>query len=211
MDNKEIHFRAGLRRLQVTMTDEQVHNCMRFAALLLRWNATYNLTAIRQDQEVITHHLLDSIAVDPVLNQYLSHARSLLDVGSGGGLPVIPLSILHPTMQIHAVDTVKKKTSFLTQVGIELRLKNFVAYHARVQNLKGQYDVISSRAFASLKDFVEWTEHLLGVNGRWFAMKGVYPEKEIAELPAFVDVRHCIRLTVPDLEEERHILILKRK
>lgn len=211
MGRNEESFRAGLRQLHIEMSDRQVQQCMHFASLLLRWNATYNLTAIRQDEEVITHHLLDSVATDPVLRTYLSEAQSLLDVGSGGGLPVIPLAVLHPRMQVCAVDTVKKKTSFLTQVAIELRLKNFQAYHARVQNLKGSYDVISSRAFASLKDFVEWTEHLLATDGRWFAMKGVYPQKEIEDLPSYVEVRHCIRLSVPDLDEERHILILKKK
>lgn len=179
--------------------------------MLEKWNKVYNLTAIRCREEILTHHLLDSAALVPVVTEYLHAEGAVLDVGSGGGLPSIPLAILRPDLDVNAVDAVSKKTAFLTQAGIELRLRNFTAKHARVEALSGEYDLITSRAFASLADFISLTHHLLKPGGRWLAMKGVVPKEEIEELPENVDVVEIRELMVPGLKEQRHLIVIRLK
>ena len=195
---------AGLAELGLDLSDAVQHKLLAFRDLLLKWNKTYNLTALRDPEQAISHHLLDSLAILPHLD-----TGPLLDVGSGGGLPGIPLAIAFPGLSVGMVDTVQKKASFLQQASIELGLKNVTVHHARVEEMQGQYAQISSRAFADLGLFVSLTRHLLAPGGRWLAMKGVRPDDEIAALPADITVEAIISLIVPGLEAERHLIILK--
>ena len=195
---------AGLTELGLDLPDAVQHKLLAFRDLMLKWNKTYNLTALRDPEQAISHHLLDSLAILPYVG-----AWPLLDVGSGGGLPGIPLAIARPGLSVGMVDTVQKKASFLQQASIELGLKNVTVHHARVEGMQGQYAQVSARAFADLGLFVSLTRHLLAPGGRWLAMKGVRPDDEIAALPADITVEAIISLAVPGLEAERHLIILK--
>ena len=195
---------AGLADLGLNVPDSAQQKLLAFRDLLLKWNKTYNLTALRDPAQAISHHLLDSLAILPQLD-----VGNLLDVGSGGGLPGIPLAIARPELQVCMVDTVQKKTTFLQQAVIELGLKNVTVNHARVEEMQGQYAQITSRAFAELGLFVSLTRHLLAPNGRWLAMKGIRPDDELKALPADIMVDAIIPLTVPGLSAERHLIILK--
>ena len=195
---------AGLAELGLDLSEAVQHKLLAFRDLLLKWNKTYNLTALRDPEQAISHHLLDSLAILPHVG-----TGPLLDVGSGGGLPGIPLAIARPGLSGGMVETGQKKASFLQQASIELGLKNVTVHHARVEEMQGQYAQISSRAFADLGLFVSLTRHLLAPGGRWLAMKGVRPADEIAALPADITVEAIISLTVPGLEAERHLIILK--
>jgi 16S rRNA (guanine527-N7)-methyltransferase len=195
---------AGLAKLGLDLPDVAQQKLLAFRDLLLKWNKTYNLTALRDPQQAIAHHLLDSLAILPHVGP-----GPLLDVGSGGGLPGIPLAIARPDLTVCMVDAVQKKTTFLQQVVIELGLRNVTVHHARVEEMVGQFAQITSRAFAELTLFVDLTRHLLAPGGRWLAMKGVRPDSEIAALPAGIVVDAIIPLTVPGLEAERHLIILK--
>ncbi len=194
----------GLATLGIDLPDAAQQQLLAFRDLLLKWNKTYNLTALRDPDQAISHHLLDSLAILPYVND-----GALLDVGSGGGLPGIPLAIARQQLSVRMVDTVQKKATFLQQAAIQLGLKNVAVDHARVEELGGQYAQISSRAFAELKLFVELTRHLLAPGGRWLAMKGVCPDAEIAALPADIVVDRIVPLSVPGLDAERHLIILK--
>ena len=199
-----ISLSAGLEQLSLVLSAEQQDKLLAFRDLLLKWNKTYNLTALRDPEQAISHHLLDSLAILPHVG-----AGPLLDVGSGGGLPGIPLAIAKPELSVSMVDTVQKKATFLQQAAIQLGLKNVAAHHARVEQMSGQYAQISSRAFAEIGLFVSLTRHLLAPGGRWLAMKGVRPDEEIAALPADIVVDQVIPLHVPGLDAERHLIILK--
>lgn len=194
----------GCAALQLALPDAVQARLLAFRDLLLKWNKTYNLTALRDPAQAISHHLLDSLAILPHVG-----AGPLLDVGSGGGLPGIPLAIVRPELSVTLVDTVQKKTTFLQQAAIELGLPNVAVRHARVETLSGQYPLISSRAFAELGLFVELTRHLLAPGGRWLAMKGVRPDAEMAALPPGIEVEAVLPLSVPGLDAERHLIILK--
>ena len=183
-----------------------------YLALLQRWNATYNLTAIREPAQMLGQHLADCLAVVPPLQRQLGETagRRLVDVGSGGGLPGVVLAVLLPGLQVTCVDTVGKKAAFVRQVAAELRLPNLKAEHARVESLKGPAaDVVTSRAFASLADFVRLTAHLLAPGGVWMAMKGKRPDDEIAALPATAAMFHVEPLAVPGLDAERCLVWLR--
>ncbi|PKO91417.1 MAG: 16S rRNA (guanine(527)-N(7))-methyltransferase RsmG [Betaproteobacteria bacterium HGW-Betaproteobacteria-10] len=195
---------AGLATLGLNLPDDAAQKLLAFRNLLLKWNKVYNLTALRDPEQAISHHLLDSLVILPQVG-----AGNLLDVGSGGGLPGIPLAIARPELSITMVDTVQKKSTFLQQAAIELGLKNVAVHHARVEEMSGQYAQISARAFAELALFVSLTRHLLAPGGRWLAMKGVRPDAEINALPADIQVEAVIPLTVPGLAAERHLIILK--
>ena len=195
---------AGLADLGLNVPDSAQQKLLAFRDLLLKWNKTYNLTALRDPAQAISHHLLDSLAILPQLD-----VGNLLDVGSGGGLPGIPLAIARPELQVCMVDTVQKKTTFLQQAVIELGLKNVTVNHARVEEMQGQYAQITSRAFAELGLFVSLTRHLLAPNGRWLAMKGAYPAEDIAALAPDIVVERTLVLTVPGLAAERHLIFLK--
>jgi 16S rRNA (guanine527-N7)-methyltransferase len=195
---------AGLAELGQALSEEAQGKLLAFRDLLLKWNKTYNLTALRDPAQAISHHLLDSLAILPHVG-----AGNLLDVGSGGGLPGIPLAIAKPELSVSMVDTVQKKATFLQQAAIELGLKNVTVNHARVEKIQGQYAQISSRAFAEIGLFVSLTRHLLAPDGRWLAMKGARPDDELKALPADITVEAIIPLTVPGLDAERHLIILK--
>jgi 16S rRNA (guanine527-N7)-methyltransferase len=199
-----ITLAAGLAELGIDLPDDAQHKLLAFRDLLLKWNKTYNLTALRDPAQAVSHHLLDSLAILPHVAD-----GALLDVGSGGGLPAIPLAIARPGLSVRMVDAVQKKTTFLQQAVIELKLQNATVDHARIEEISGQYAQISSRAFAELKLFVELTRHLLAPGGRWLAMKGVRPDDEIATLPSDISVESVIPLHVPGLDAERHLIILK--
>jgi len=183
-----------------------------YAALLQRWNKVHNLTAIETPAQVLTHHLLDSLAIVPEV-QRVAGGRSLqvLDVGAGGGLPGIPLAIAAPHLQVTLVDKVQKKIAFLTQAKLELALTNVACIHARVETLQTEspFQLITARAFASLATLVSLTRHLLAPNGWWCAMKGTLPSAELDELQRStpdVRVAHTVRLNVPRLDAERHLV-----
>ena len=195
---------AGLTALGIALPEAAQLKLLAFRDLLLKWNRTYNLTALRDPQQAISHHLLDALAILPHVG-----AGPLLDVGSGGGLPGIPLAIARPDLSVTLVDTVQKKAAFLQQAAIELELKSVAVHHARVEEMRGQYAQISSRAFAELARFISLTHHLLAPGGRWLAMKGARPDDEIKALPAGSEVAAIIPLAVPGLDAERHLIILK--
>jgi len=184
-----------------------------YLALLRKWNAVYNLTAIRDPQAMLVQHLFDCLAVVPALQPYLHAGATVIDVGSGGGLPGVVLAVCAPQVQVHCVDTVGKKAAFVTQVRAELDVSNLHAHHARVEQLQAPRDlpaagVIVSRAFSSLDQFIALTRHLLAPGGVWAAMKGVLPQDELAMLPADVRMRSAITLAVPRLDAQRHLLLL---
>jgi 16S rRNA (guanine527-N7)-methyltransferase len=197
----------GARALQLNLGDAQIAQLMDFLALLSKWNAVYNLTAVRDPAQMVTQHLLDSLAAVPAFED----AKNVLDVGAGGGLPGIVLAIARPDMRVSMIDTVHKKTAFLTQVKAELGLKNVTVHTARVEQLQvaEKFDVITSRAFAELADFVNWSGHLLSNCGRFIAMKGVLPQEEITRLPAGWRVAEVRPLNVPGLNAERHLIFIQ--
>lgn len=208
----------GVQALKLDLAPAQVDLLMSFMDLLQKWNKVYNLTSVRDPQEMLTHHLLDSLAAVPALLRHVSSLRveegkrlPLLDVGSGGGLPGVVFAICCPQIDVNCVDTVGKKAAFIQQVAASLRLPNLRGIHDRVENLKTQYPVISCRAFASLVDFTTWSRKALAEDGIWFAMKGKHPDEEIAALPADVKVFHVEPLQVPGLDAERCVIWLKIK
>lgn len=196
----------GLSALGVRSDESALDAFAGYAELLLKWNRVYNLTAIRLPEEVLTHHLLDSAALVPRID---ADATRILDVGCGGGLPSVPIAILRPDLQVTGIDAVGKKAAFVNQAAIELSLRNLHAVHGRVERLKGAWELITSRAFASLADFTALTRPLLAPGGRWLAMKGVIPDDEIAALPAGVAVERIEPMTVPGLAERRHLIVLR--
>lgn len=206
---------AGLQVLGLDLTPAQIDTLMEFQALLGKWNKVYNLTAVRDPQEMLTHHLLDSLAAVPALQRHLTQmpARegrtAMLDVGSGGGLPGVVFAICCPQIDVHCVDTVGKKAAFIQQAAATLRLPNLRGIHSRVEQLTTRYPLISCRAFASLADFTSWSRQALEEGGTWLAMKGKHPDDEIAALPADVQVFHVEPLKVPGLDAERCILWLR--
>jgi 16S rRNA (guanine527-N7)-methyltransferase len=206
---------AGLRALGLDLVPAQVDALMEFQGLLGKWNKVYNLTAVRDPQEMLTHHLLDSLAAVPALQRHLGQmpARegrtAMLDVGSGGGLPGVVFAICCPQIVVLCGDTVGKKAAFIQQAAATLRLPNLRGIHSRVEQLTTRYPLISCRAFASLVDFTSWSRQALEEGGTWLAMKGRHPDDEIAALPAEVRVFHVEPLKVPGLDAERCILWLR--
>ena len=202
----EATLRAGAAQLGLTLDDRQCERLLAYGALILKWNKVYNLTALRDPATVMTHHLLDSLSVIEPLQRERAHATRLLDVGAGAGLPGVVISIMRPDVDVTCLDAVAKKTAFVQQVAAELKLPNLRGLHARVETLSGSYDVISSRAFASLPDFYAGSMQLLAEEGVWLAMKGKVPEDELAALPPILDVFHVEQLAVPGLDAERCIV-----
>ena len=210
-------LQAGAEALSLGLVDAQITQLMDFLALLQKWNKVYNLTAVRDPQEMMTHHLLDSLAAVAPLRRHVAGlqqdgvaAVKLLDVGSGGGLPGVVFAICCPDVDVSCVDTVGKKAAFIQQAAVALKLRNLHGVHARVETLTTPFDLISCRAFASLPDFVTWSRSALAApHGVWLAMKGKHPEDEIAALPADVAVFHVEQLTVPGLDAERCIVWMR--
>ncbi len=197
----------GVRMLPLALSEVQIAQLIDDLALLSKWNAVYNLTAVRDPAQMVTQHLLDSLAVAPAF----ADAKRVLDVGAGGGLPGMVLAIARPDMRVAMIDTVHKKTAFLTQAKAELGLTNVAIHTMRVEQLQApeKFDVITSRAFAELADFVTWSGHLLKEGGRFIAMKGVLPTEEIARLPAGWKVSQVQSLAVPGLNAERHLIFIE--
>ena len=213
-------LQAASDQLGLALTEAQMRGLLAYLALLQRWNKVYNLTALRDPEEMFSHHLLDCLAVLPPLRHWLAHAAvpkpRLLDVGSGAGLPGVLLALLQPAWTVHCVDTVSKKASFIRQVAVDLRLPNLQGLHARVEALQpaqGVYDLITSRAFASLADFTGLSAHLLADKGVWMAMKGKLPADEQALLqaqsPVSVTVFHVEQLQVPGLGAQRCLVWMR--
>ncbi len=212
----EATLRSGLSQLSLVLGDAQVGQLLDYLHLIQKWTKVYNLTAVRNPEEMLTHHLLDSLAVVMPLRRQVQALPAvdgeirLLDVGSGAGLPGVVVAICFPEMVVHCVDTVAKKAAFVQQVAAQLRLPNLRGLHARVESLTDKYQIISSRAFASLIDFTNWSGAALAEQGVWMAMKGRRPLDEIAALPSGVEVFHVEPLVVPGLDAERCLLWMRR-
>jgi 16S rRNA (guanine527-N7)-methyltransferase len=222
-------LQKGLADLGLVLTDEQQTQLLAYMDLIGKWTKVYNLTAVRDANEMLTHHLLDSLAVIAPLRRELAKLPmsdadaaaeqgvaklaqskcSLLDVGAGAGLPGIVIAITCPEVSVMCVDTVAKKAAFIQQVAATLKLPNLKGLHARVESLTQPYDVVCSRAFASLIDFTTWSKSALASHGVWMAMKGKYPDQELAVLPESVKVFHVEQLQVPGLDAERCIIWMR--
>jgi 16S rRNA (guanine527-N7)-methyltransferase len=204
-------LREAAAELGLTPDDATIDSLLAYLGLLQRWNTTYNLTAVRDPGDMLTQHLVDCLAVvGPLQRERPPGGRRILDVGSGGGLPGVVLSILRPEDTVTCIDTVGKKAAFIRQVALELRLRNLTAEHARVEQWRGvPFDVVTSRAFASLSDFVHLTEPHLAPAAFWMAMKGKRPDDEIAALPGHIEVFHVEHLTVPGLAADRCLVWMR--
>ena len=210
MRQLEAGLREGLAALALDLSDGQVTQCLDYLELVQKWNKVYNLTAIRDPAEMLTHHLLDSLTViAPLRRQTQGRAVRLLDVGSGAGLPGVVVAICCPEMAVTCVDTVSKKAAFVQQAALTLKLPNLRGVHARVESLTEPYDVVCSRAFASLADFVSWSRLALAEEGVWLAMKGKLPSDEMAVLPGTVEVFHVEQLQVPGVDVQRCIVWMR--
>jgi 16S rRNA (guanine527-N7)-methyltransferase len=197
---------AGTSALHLTLDVGAIERLLDYVELLVRWNAAYNLTAVRDPAEMVTRHLLDSLAIAPHVS-----GATLADLGSGAGLPGIPLAIAAPGREILLVDSNGKKARFLREAVRKLALERTRVAESRVENVAGTFDCITARAFASLGDMLAWGGHLLAPNGRWLALKGRFPDDELAAVPHAFEVEKAIALDVPGLDAERHLVILKRR
>jgi 16S rRNA (guanine527-N7)-methyltransferase len=208
-DELEDMLVEGGRKIGIELDEYQVRQLLSYLALLSKWNTVYNLTAIRSSESMVTHHFLDSLAVAPALKG-VGH---LLDVGSGAGLPGMVLAIFYPDVPVSLIDAVQKKTAFLSQAKAELHLKNVTVHTGRVEQLRSteKFDAIISRAFSDLSRFVALSRHLLADNGKFYAMKGILPEGEMAALPAGLKLKAVVPLKVPFLDAERHLLVMEKE
>ena len=215
MPSLEVALRRGVGVLELELSDAQISALLDYIALIQKWTRVYNLTAVRDPEEMLTHHVLDSLAVVTPLRRQLhsmglDESTRLLDVGAGAGLPGVVLAICCPTMAVHCVDTVAKKAAFIQQASVSLKLPLLRGIHARVESLTEPYAVVTSRAFASLADFTLWSKGALAEQGVWMAMKGKSPEAEVAQLPADVAVFHVEPLVVPGLDAERCLVWMRK-
>lgn len=200
-------LKQGIKQLALSITEQQQALLLGYLELLAKWNKAYNLTAVRDINEMVSRHLLDSLSIVPYIK-----GNYWLDVGSGGGMPGIPLAIIFPDTEFTLLDSNGKKTRFLTQVALQLKLTNVNVVNQRVESfhVKQPFTGIVSRAFSSLVEFINLTKHLAGEETEWLAMKGVYPEQELQSLPAEFKVEADYQLTVPNCEGQRHLLIIKQ-
>ena len=206
----------GSKELGLNLSAEQEQSLLLYMQQLKRWNKTYNLTAIKDDEQMLSHHILDSLAVVAPLRHKFSHktAITILDVGSGGGLPGVVLAIMNPDWQVKCVDAVEKKTRFITLSSGVLGLKNLSGKHSRIEELVIEpVDLVISRAFASLADFANWAGHHVAQDGHLIAMKGHYIESEVEELSTHSDwqVESYESIVVPRLDAQRCLIYLQRK
>jgi len=210
-------LQKGLHDLGLVLTSEQEERLLAYMDLIAKWTKVYNLTAVRDADEMLTHHLLDSLAVVLPLRREAAKLvlpdgqtqLNLLDVGAGAGLPGVVIAITCPNISVTCVDTVAKKAAFIQQVAATLKLPNLKGLHARVEGLTQPFDVVCSRAFASLRDFTTWSQSALAGHGVWMAMKGKHPNQELSELPEGVQVFHVEQLQVPGLDAERCIIWMR--
>jgi 16S rRNA (guanine527-N7)-methyltransferase len=202
-------LQAAAAQLGLNLSDHQLDQLLAYLALLQKWNKVYNLTAVRDPAQMLSHHLIDSLSALPPLLRHGAPAR-LMDVGAGGGLPGVVIAICCPGTDVTCVDAVAKKATFIQQVAAELKLPNLHGVHSRVEQLSTEpFSVITSRAFASLVDFTSLTRQHLAPGAVWMAMKGQHPADEIAALPADVEVFHVEQLAVPGLDAQRCIVWMK--
>ena len=201
--NLETLLRQGVEQLSLLLSDHQISLLLDYLALLQKWNSAYNLTAIREPEQMLYLHLLDSLSIAPLIQ-----GENILDVGTGPGLPGIPLAICYPDRQLTLMDSNGKKTRFLFQVRTQLGLDNVTEIQGRVEEFQTEkpFDAITSRAFSSLIDMLEKTGHLISKSGRFYAMKGQYPDKELSVLPKHYNVVASHRLQVPGVNGERHLI-----
>ena len=198
----------GIKEMNLDVPADQQEKLMGYLALMNKWNSVYNLTSLRDPMQMVTHHLLDSLAAVPAF----AGAQNVLDVGAGGGLPGIVLAITRPDMKVSMIDTVHKKTAFLKQVKAELELSNVTVHTMKVQDLEvsEKFDVITSRAFADLSDFLDWSGHLLADGGKFIALKGTAPAEEQERIPPEWKITDLQPLQVPKLGAERHLVFVAR-
>ena len=198
----------GIKDMHLDISAAQQDKLLDYLALMNKWNSVYNLTSLRDPMQMVTHHLLDSLAAVPAF----ASARNVLDVGAGGGLPGVVLAICQPDMKLSMIDTVHKKTAFLKQVKAELELANVTVHTMKVQELdvSDKFDVITSRAFADLTDFLNWSGHLLAEGGKFIALKGTAPAEEQERIPAEWKISGLQPLQVPRLGAERHLIFVER-
>lgn len=200
-------LKKGIDSLGLELSDDQIEQLIAYLNLLIKWNKAYNLTAVRDPLEMVNRHLVDSLSIVPYVE-----GKRIIDVGSGPGLPGIPLAICYPDLQVTTLDSNGKKTRFQLQVKAELSLKNLTVINDRVENCDFEpFDQVISRAFASLEDMISWTHQLCHEEGVFLAMKGLYPEEELSALPEGYELKICHRLNVPGTEGERHLLVLGRR
>ena len=198
-------LRALLAETTLSLSEHQLQQCVSYVQLLDKWNSAYNLTSVRDPNEMLIKHVMDSLVVAP----YLTGER-FIDVGTGPGLPGVLLAIYYPQKQFTLLDSLGKRIRFLNQVKLQLKLDNIYPLQSRVEDHQPEqgYDGVISRAFASINDMLGWCRHLPGTNGRFFAMKGAAVQEEIAALPDFVKVAAVQPLAVPQLQAQRHLVIL---
>ncbi len=205
-------LRAGVHALGLSADEGQLRQLLAYLDLLAQWNKVYNLTAVRNPQDMLTHHLLDSLSVvGPLRRHTQGRAVKLLDVGSGGGLPGVAIAICCPEIAVPRVDAGAKKTAFIQHVSGALALPNLHVRHARIETIHTPHHVVVSRAFAALPDFVSWSAGALAQEGIWLAMKGKHPTDELAALPENVEVFHVEPLQVPGLDAERCLVWMRQR
>lgn len=210
--NISAQLHAGIALLGVDLAADAEEVLLTYLSLLAKWNRIYNLTAVRDEMSMVSQHLLDSLAVLPHLETKAASTRSLADVGSGGGLPGVPLAIARPQLKVALIEASHKKASFLQQVKIELKLANVSVHCGRVEGITPTepFDVVISRAFSSLADFVHIAAHLVGPGGRLLAMKGIHPLEEIEQLPAGWKMSQSVPLAIPELNAQRVLIVIEK-
>ncbi|WP_448099330.1 16S rRNA (guanine(527)-N(7))-methyltransferase RsmG [Luteibacter yeojuensis] len=201
----QAQLERGIAALGATLPEGAVDRLLDYRELLERWNSAYNLTAVRNADEMIARHLLDSLAILPYV-----HGRSLADLGTGPGLPGIPLAIAEPARDVLMVDSNGKKVRFLREAIRSLKLVNAKALQSRVEEVEGTFECVTARAFASLADMLGWGGHLLAPGGVWLAMKGKHPAEELDGVPDGFRVEAIHALRVPDVDGERHLVVIRR-
>lgn len=196
-----------LAKTDLVVSNEQVELLVGYVELLAKWNKAYNLTSVRDPEEMLVKHILDSLAIGPLLS-----GKDFIDVGTGPGLPGIPLAILYPERNFVLLDTLGKRVTFLRQVVFQLKLLNVIPVKTRVEQYQPEkpFDGVLSRAFASLKDMLTWCGHLTNEHGRFYALKGQYPDSELEQLPEGFSLEQTQQVFVPELEGERHLITLKK-
>jgi 16S rRNA (guanine527-N7)-methyltransferase len=200
-----------ISKTDLQISEEQVDQLIGYVEMLNKWNKAYNLTSVREPEVMLVKHIMDSIVVSPYLQQAKEINNNFIDVGTGPGLPGIPLAIVNPKLKFTLLDSLGKRVRFLKQVKFELGLTNIEPVQSRVEEFSGEFAGILSRAFASITDMVEWSHHLLAKDGYFFALKGQLSKEEIEALPEFVKVESSIQLEVPELDGERHLVLLKQR
>lgn len=200
-----------LAKTELTLTGNQQNLLVAYVELLNKWNKAYNLTSVRDPQQMMVKHILDSLVVSPLLVGH-GNSQNFIDVGTGPGLPGIPLAIVNPDKHFYLLDSLGKRIRFLTQVKAQLSLDNITLIQSRVEDYQPEVELdgVISRAFASLSDMVNWCSHLIATNRHFFALKGIFPTEEIAALNDSVTVSSVHPLQVPELEGERHLVILEK-